>query len=248
MEELGISYEKIGPFGDSIEVIDPNGILAKVKAENAEGKYALFCANHIISNRKIFWTMTLDFIVTKKYLSKKWISLTPIVMANHWGNNIVWKIQNHLLAALIKKTGWIPVRTAAGKLKPYEVPMADAQYNAESLKDVEKRGSNIRISPFEDTYMYRSWWQNFIFNGIQERIGKRHTGVASSFARESRFPSMDIIPIYMYENKRGKFYMAVGNPITRKGKTIMQVEFEYLQAMQTLKEQTLSRIADKRSQ
>lgn len=246
MEDMWISREKIGPLWDTVEVIDPHGALANVKLQNAEGKFSLFCSNHILSKRSIFWTLPLDCIITKMYLDKQWIPLIPIVMANHGGRHIVWKIQDRLLATLIERGGWIPVRTAAWRLGPHEVPLDDAQFNANSLKDIEKKQSNIRISPYEDTYMHPSGKQDFLFDGITARIGDRKTFVAHSFAIERRFPGMDIVPLYMYEETWGNFLMGVGNPITRQGKTVNQIEIEYFQSMQSLKEQVLAHITSKK--
>ena len=55
-------------LGETIEVIDPYGVLARVKAENAVGKYSLFCANHIRSKKLL---PEQDFFLTKKYFKKQ---------------------------------------------------------------------------------------------------------------------------------------------------------------------------------
>ncbi|MEI7919268.1 MAG: hypothetical protein WCH65_03550 [bacterium] len=73
METLGydVAQEYIGPLKNTIEVIDTHGILAKVTSENAEGKFSLFCPNHLLSKRKWLGTLPVDFFMTKKYLQSQ---------------------------------------------------------------------------------------------------------------------------------------------------------------------------------
>ncbi|MCX6822369.1 MAG: hypothetical protein NTX91_00025, partial [candidate division SR1 bacterium] len=239
MEELGISHEKIGPFGDSIEVIDPHGILAKVKAENAEGKYALFCANHIRSKKLL---PEQDFFLTKKYLQKQGIGIIPVQLINHYNlGGIVGNVVNGISSVLQApfNAGRIKVYADAGRKLPLDMKENYVKKNKKSFADPKIAENNIRISPYEDTYMYESGWQNFSYNGMNERIVEksgrvREAKLAHTFAKENRFPGHDIIPLYIHEDERGKFYMSVGDAISKGEKKVHDIELEYLQSMQAL--------------
>lgn len=251
MEQVWVSYEKIGPFGDAIEVIDLNGVLAKVKAENTQGKYSLFCSNHIIPRRKIFGTLPQDFLMTKKYLQKQGISVAPVEITNHlniWG--IVGKTTtalNALLQALFSKDTWrIEVHATAGRKTPFTRQREQAKFNADEFKKVPQMKENVWISPYQDTYMHVSGRQDFLYDDKDARIGKRETILANTFAKENRFPGHDIIPLYIYEERWGKFYLNVGNPIKKEEKSVNDIKLEYLQVMQELKEKTMKHIDQKR--
>lgn len=246
MLEKSTTIENIGPLRDSIQVIDPNGVLEKIRAENLEGKYSLFCANHVLSRRRRLGTLILDFLMTKRCLNKQWISLIPIGMANHGGSNMIGKIKNSLCSALIQSCGWIPICTAAWKASPHERPLEEVRNNAKRLKSIEQKKSNVWISPYENTHMYKAGKQNFTFDALPEGKKKPRTILGNSFAREARFPGMNIVPIYIYEHTVGQYYMAVGTPIERMWKKVLEIELAYLQSMQELKDQTLELIADKK--
>ena len=251
MEQQWISYEKLGSFGDTIEVIDPNGVLAKVKAENEEGKYSLFCANHIIPKRKIFGTIPQDFLITKKYLQKQWISVAPVEITNHlniWG--IVGKATtalNSLLQAPFSKDAWrIEVHATAGRKTPFKRQKEREKFNVDEFKKVPEMQKNIWISPYEDTYMHNSGSQDFLYDNKDARIGTRKTILANTFAKENRFPWYDIIPLYIYEDRWGQFYLYVGTPIKKAGKSVKEIKLEYLQSMQALKNTTINHIAQRK--
>ena len=249
MEGLWISYEKIGPFGDSIEVIDPHAILAKVKAENGEGKYALFCSNHIRSKKLL---PEQDFFLTKKYLLKQWISIMPVNLVNHYNlGGIIGKTANAISDAFQKPflsdTWRIKVYANAGRKVSFDRQREGFKNNENEFADPKISQNNIRISPYEDTYMHISGRQDFLYDAIDARIGERETTLANTFAKENRFPWHDIIPLYIYEDKIGKFYMSVGDPIKKEGKKVNDIKLAYLESMQALKEQTLAHVAEKGS-
>ena len=235
MEHIWSSYEKISPLGDTIEIIDTDWTLEKIRTSNSDGKYFLFCSNHVISNRKIVHSLPLDFFTTKKYLKKQWISLVPMVKTNHTNpDGILAKTANAIQKLFVGDAWWMPIYTTDGIRKGEKVKAKreNQSFNRESFHQVPQIKDNVWIMPYQSSFMPKSGEQTFWEETKNE--------LANTFAKESRFPGYDIIPLYMYEDKIGKYYMGVGEPISKEGKKVNDIKIEYLWAMQELKEKVIN--------
>ncbi len=261
MENLwvSVSNEKIGPLKYTMEVIDPNQVLAQVKAGNAKGEYSLFCPNHIISQRKILANLPVNYFIAKEYFKKEWIPLVPTILVNHINmGGVVGDTINNIGTAfqksVLKDTWYIPLKSTVGKKMSFARHREYGVFDSHQLgKENLPPNKNIWIPPSLSTIMFPSGKEDFIAPQVNLNNKKevRGTRLASTFAKEMRFPWYDIVPVYNYEDKWGKFYMSVGNPIKKtdengKQRNINDIKIEYLEAMQNLKTQTLKHIAEKK--
>jgi len=128
---------------------------------------------------------------------------------------------------------------AAKRGEKFQTQKQSSSFNAENLGKTSGFKQNIRIMPYKSTYMHPSGEQKFDDETVDE--------LSNTFAKETRFPDRDIVPLYLYEGKTGNYYMCVGDLISKEGKKVSDIKMEYLQGMQKLKESVLDYVSEKKN-